>query len=226
MNKKDTIISLFYREKDYSKTKEILKETSDSWSFNILGKIALQEKQLEKASEYFELATNFLGIAYCYFYKNEIKKAQELSSIVKNQSSASSWLNSISNLLLLKKDEPPSYMQIRNFFEQDLEMAFYYDNKELIEKLLENSSYLQTINGEVYKFCGRVLFHNNENFMSEIYLKRSLNTFYFDPETHFLLGEMYEKQGVKEEALNSYKRVIRINKDYYPAIVKINLLTN
>ena len=136
MNKEE-IIKLLYKEKNYSKIKEILKENQNSWSFNILGKIALQERNLEKAQEYFELSCNFLGLSYCYFYKNEIKKAQEISSIIKNQSSASCWLNSISNLLLSKREEPPSYMQIRNFFEQDLEMAFFYDNKDLIEKFLE-----------------------------------------------------------------------------------------
>lgn len=225
MNKEE-IIKIFYKEKNYSKIKEILIENQNSWSFNILGKIALQEKKIEKAQEYFELSCNFLGLAYCYFYKNEIKKAQEMSFIIKNQSSASCWLNSICNLLLSKKEEPPSYMQIRNFFEQDLEMAFFYENKNLIEKLLENSPNLQIINGEVNKFCGRVLLHNNEDFMAEIYLKRSLNTFYQDPETHFLLGETYEKQGFIQEAIASYNRVIGINKSYYPAIVKINLLTN
>lgn len=225
MNKEE-IIKLLYKEKNYSKIKEILKENQNSWSFNILGKIALQERNLEKAQEYFELSCNFLGLSYCYFYKNEIKKAQEISSIIKNQSSASCWLNSISNLLLSKREEPPSYMQIRNFFEQDLEMAFFYDNKDLIEKFLENSSYLQTINGEVNKFCGRVLLHNNEDFMAEIYLKRSLDIFYGDPETHFLLGETYEKQGGLKEAIASYNRVVEINRNYYPAIVKINLLTN
>ena len=225
MNKKE-IIKILYKEKNYSKTKEILKENQNSWSFNILGKIALQEKKLEKAQEYFELSCNFLGLAYCYFYKNEIKKAQEMSFLIKNQSSAAGWLNSISNVLLSNKEEPPSYMQIRNYFEQDLEMAFFCDNKPLIEKFLENSSYLQSINGEVNKFCGRVLLHNNEDFMAEIYLKRSLNTFYQDPETHYLLGETYEKQGFMQEAIASYNRVIEINKNYYPAIVKINLLTN
>ena len=95
-----------------------------------------------------------------------------------------------------------------------------------VEKMLENSAYLQSINGEVNKFCGRVLRHNNEEFMAEIYLKRSLNTFYQDPETHYLLAEIYEKQGLLNEAICSYKRVLDINRCYYPAIVKINLLSN
>lgn len=226
MNNKNEIINLLYKEKNYSKIKEILKENSDSWSFNILGKIALQEKQIEKAQKFFDLSGNFLGIAYTHFYKNEIKKAFEISNKIKNNSSASHWLNTICALLLSDENELPSYMQIRNFYEQDLEMAFMYGNKDLIEKILKLVGNLQSINGEVYKFSGRVLLNNNEDFFAEIYLKRSLNIFYGDPETHYLLGEIYEKQGFIEKAITSYQKATQSNRDYYPAIVKINLLSN
>ena len=80
MNKKE-IEDLFYIKKEYSKIKKELKNPSETWSFNILGKIALQEKKLEKAKDYFELSCNFLGLAYCHFYKNEIKLLESFIEI-------------------------------------------------------------------------------------------------------------------------------------------------
>ena len=50
MNKNE-IRTLFYKDKNYSKTKELLKGNSDAWSFNILAKIAIEEKETEKANK-------------------------------------------------------------------------------------------------------------------------------------------------------------------------------
>ena len=51
--KKSEIEKLFYLEKNYSRIKELLKDSSESWSFNILGKIFLLEGDCINAYNYF-----------------------------------------------------------------------------------------------------------------------------------------------------------------------------
>ena len=57
-------------------------------------------------------------------------------------------------------------------------------------------------------------------------LLKSLGICYKDPETHFILGEIYEKEGNIEQAKNYFKKAIEANGEYAPATRKLNLLTN
>lgn len=225
MNKNE-IRTLFYKDKNYSKTKELLKGNSDAWSFNILAKIAIEEKETEKAKLYFDLANNFTGIGYILLLENKINEAKKYFLQTRSSSSIANWLNILCNFFENKFEEIPTYMQIRNFFEQDLEMFFYYKNTQITEKMINECLYFYQINGEVYKYCGRVLLHNNNLEEAKKFIKKSLDTHYYDVETHYLLGEINEKQGLIKQAIISYKRVTDINPQYYPALSKINLLSN
>ena len=91
MNKSE-ITELFYKEKNYSKIKELLNNCNDSWSFNMLAKVALYEKDLLKAYEYFNKANNFEGCAYCKFLDNNLTDASILLTLIKNYSAYSKWL--------------------------------------------------------------------------------------------------------------------------------------
>ena len=159
MNKKE-IEELFYIKKDYCKIKKEIKTPSDAWSFNILAKIALQENELEKAQYYFNKANNVYGCAYCEFLKGNIKEAKTILLIEKESSIASDWLNYLCSVLQNDFSIYTSYFQIRNFYEQDLEMLFKYNQKDIINRILHLSSILEQYNGEIHKFNGRVLKNN------------------------------------------------------------------
>ena len=223
MNKQE-IEELFYIKKDYSKIKEELKNPLNAWSFNILDKIALQEKEIEKAQEYFGKANNIFGCAYCEFLNGNLKQAKAFLLLEKEPSIASNWLNYICSALQNDFVLFPTYFEIRNFYEQDLEMLFKYDQKDIINKILHLSSVLEKYNGEIHKFNGRVLKNNGYLEFAEECLLKSVDICYKDPETHYLLGELYELNGDMQRAKEEYKKAVDVNKGYYPAMQKLALV--
>lgn len=225
MNKSE-IIKIFYKEKNYSKIKELLKDCSESWSFNILGKIALYEINPDLAFEYFNKAENVYGCAYCKFLTGDIEEARILATLVKNLSPTSNWLLCITNLLCNNYNQYPTYFQIRNFYEQDLEMLFKYNQYEIINKIINLNGFFETFNREIYKYSARVLGNNKHYNEAKQLLKKSLEIYYKDPETHFMLGEIEEKENNIEKAIVSYNKAIEVNKEYAPASIKLKDLTN
>lgn len=220
------ILELFYKEKNYSKIKELLKEHSDSWSFNILAKIAILEIKPEEAFEYFNKAENILGCAYSKFLQGDLDEARIFLALIKDTSPAVNWLLGLIDLLYDNYKTEFTYFQIRNFYEEDLEMLFLYNQTRIAEEIIKRNKFFETFNKEIYKYSARVLFNNKYYEQAKILLKKSLDIFYKDPETHFLLGEIYEITGDIEQAKKSYKKSFEVNGEYAPAKQKINYLFN
>lgn len=223
MNKIE-IQKIFYQEKNYSKIKELLKDCSDSWSFNMLARIAILEKSPELAFEYFNKTGNVYGCAYTKFLQGDLEEARILSTLVKNSSPAADWLFSLISIIQNEYMVEPTYFQIRNFYEQDLEMLFLYNQAEIIEEIIRKNTFLENFNKEIYKYSARVLYNNRYYEQAKILLKKSLDIFYKDPETHFLLGEIYNISGETEKAKNSYKKAVEANGEYAPAAEKLKHL--
>ena len=129
---KNKIKELFYKNKDYSKIKELLKNSNESWSFNLLGKIALYEKEPELAYDYFNKAGNICACSYVRFLQGNIKEARILLLLIKETSPVTKWLMFLINFLYDNNFQEPTYFQIRNFYEQYLEMMFLYEQSKII----------------------------------------------------------------------------------------------
>lgn len=190
----------------------------------MLGKIALLEKDLKNAYKYFNNAESIYGCSYCNFLNQNFKEAKTLLKIAKNITPAGNWLLVLINLIEDTQEEYPTYFQIRNFYEQDMEMLFLYKRLNIIEKILKRNQYLENFNKEIYKYSGRILLNNELYDISEQLLKRSLNIYYKDPETHYLLGELYIIKNNITKAKEEFTTAIKVNKDYIPAINKLNYL--
>ena len=223
---KEEILELLYIKKDYSEIKERLKNSSDFRSFNILAKIALWNGDLKKAYEYFNKGQSVLGCCYCHLLNNKIPEAKILLNLVRNSSPCINWLIALINILENKEDIYPSYFQIRNFYEQDLELFFKYKKDKYIETIINKQVYLEYFNREIYKYTGRVLLNNNLSYKAEELFLKSIDIYYNDPETHFLLGELYLKIKDKEKAIKEFKLSSEVNGTYLPAINRIKDLLN
>lgn len=216
---------LLYIKKDYSEIKELLKFKTDSRSFNMLGQIYLNTIEFDKAYEYFEKANNKQNCAYIKFLTSDLESALNILNPIKDESSFINWLINIINLLK-NKESYPTYFQIRNFYEQDLEMLFKCKQNKLINSITGKIKYISKYNLEIYKYTGRVLYNNKYIEISEKYLKKSIEICYKDPETHFLLGEIYLKKDNINEAVNEFRKAIEVNGRYIPAEYRLKDLLN
>lgn len=217
---------LYYKEKDYSKIKELLINSNESWSFNMLGKIYLNKNDIKTAYEYFNKAENITACGYCKFLTGKLDEAMSLISIIKDYSPFTNWLLILINILKDERADNPTYFQIRNFYEQDLELLFKYKQKESIEKIINNNRYFERYNKEIYKYTGRVLMNNNYLETAEKYILKSLDLCYIDPETHYILGEIHLRNGEKAKAIKRFKTACNVVDEYIPAQDRLKDLIN
>lgn len=215
----DRIKSLYYNSDN-----QIIKN-SDLRSYNLLAKKALQNGDLKEAYILFHKIHSVHGCAYCKFLNGELDEAKALLMTIKDSSSAVNWLLSLINILKGKFNEYPTYLQIRSFYEQDLDMLLLCKQVDIAEKLINKNSYLSCFNGEVYKYSARVLYNYNKIDEAEKYIKKSLDIFYKDPETHFILGEIYLKKNLPEKAKKSFLTSTEVVNGYLPSLKKIKELS-
>ncbi len=192
---------------------------------NIQGKTELKLLHPEEAFECFNQAGNIVGCGYCKFLTGELQESKVLLSLVKSKYSYANWLLALIGIITDKNDYYPTYFQIRNFYEQDLEMLFLYKQHQMIEKILNKNIYLENFNKEIYKYSARVLNNNNYPFQAEKFIKKSLDIWYKDPESHFILGEIYLKEKEKEKAKTALRKALEVEKEYYPAELKLKSIS-
>ncbi len=115
--------------------------------------------------------------------------------------------------------ELPTYFEIRNFLEIDLDLFLKNEKLEYVEQILGSLEILSAINQEVYKYAARVIYINKLYSASLKYLEKSKKIYYNDAELHFLLARYYLRVNDCEEALFYINECMRLIPDYYPAIV-------
>lgn len=187
----------------------------------MLGKINLWIGNIKEAYEYFNKAQSILGCCYCHIINENLEEAKVLINLVKESSPNIKWLLGLIDILEDKEEIYLSYFEIRNFYEQDLELFFQYKKYEYIDKIIKKIQLLEYFNREIYKYTARVFFNNKIFDTAEGFLKKSLDIFYNDPETHYLLGEIYNLQGNLKLARKEFQTSTDVNNGYQPAIKRL-----
>lgn len=191
---------------------------------NFAGNKALQSGEIQSAIDFFKKSQNLFGQAYCCFLTGDFEEAKCFLKPIKESSSAANWLLSLISIAEGKEIIAPTYFQIRNFYEQDLEMLLLYKQKDTVRKILDNNQYFEKYNKEIYKYSARVLFNNKMYDTAEKLLKKSLEILYKDPETHYMLGEIYEIKKEYTEAKKEYNKSNEVTGEYLPAKNKLEKL--
>ena len=136
------------------------------------------------------------------------------------------WGAFLSSMCMGKLEGYPSYMELRNFFEIDLQLLFTYYMGNYVENICNYSDWLFTINPEVYKYIGRVFLKNNYADIGISFLKRGKDKFFNDPELHYLLAEYYFNVNNYESAREYVNNCLTILPEYYPAVRLSQKLNN
>ena len=111
----------------------------------------------------------------------------------------------------------PTYFDIRNFLEIDLDFFIKNEKIDYVEMILGSLEILSNINQETYKYVARVMIENDLNKAAIEYLEKSKNIFYSDPELHFLLAKYYFKIKEYQKADFYIIECLKILPEYYPA---------
>ena len=175
---------------------------------------------LDKESQQFFVKNGcILENAYYELLSDNIVKAKNLFEAAKNNDIRAHWGYFMISLIQQDISCHPSYFELRNFLEIDLNILIHYYKGEYVENIVRYADFMFTINPEVHKFIGRVFYNNNLQEQALFFLDRAKSYFYHDPELHYLLAYIYYNKNDIKEAEKYLNACLTILPGYYPCLL-------
>ncbi len=154
--------------------------------------------------------------AYLAILNNDLDSAAAVFEAI--DSPRARWGRSFVDILKGYIENYPTYFEIRNFLEIDLDFLIKNQKIDYVEMVLGSLEFLSKINQEVYKYTARVMFENGYYKSSKEYMDKSKDLFYNDPELHFMLAKYYIKEGQYSDADFCLTECLNIIPEYAPAL--------
>lgn len=180
----------------------------------------LAKKKLESgipdSEDFFKLNGYDLEYGYCLILEGKLSEAERV--LRKVDSLRADWAVKFIPFMEGYVEVMPSYFQIRNFLEIDINLLIMAKQTDSISYVLGGADLLFSINCESYKYIARVMMNNGFYGVSKTYLdKARLNT-YNDPELHFMFCQYYIKTKEFDKALIAIDECLKVLPEYYPAL--------
>lgn len=179
----------------------------------------MQKNNLKNVYFYGEdkrIAPDSLEHGYLLILNDDVEGAKKVFENL--DSPRAHWAVCLTSILKGVLESAPTYFQIRNFLEIDLDFLIKNEKIDYVEMLLGALDILSVINHETFKYTARVMLANNLMSAGFNYMEKSKKVFYNDPELHFMYAKYYF-------GLHNYKRAnfyidecLSVLPDYYPAL--------
>lgn len=158
-----------------------------------------------------------LSVEHAYFaiLEGDLTTAQAVFESL--DSPRAKWGKALTDILMGYIENYPTYFEIRNFLEIDLDFLIKNEKIDYVELVLGSLEILTDINQEAYKYVARVMLENKFFKAAREYLEKSKNIFYNDPELHFLFAKYYINAREYEKADFHLDECLKILPDYFPA---------
>lgn len=171
-----------------------------------------------ECQSFFEKNNHQLEFAYSKLLTGELSEAKRLFNKLSSTTQRAHWGSLLASILLKEITPYPTYFEIRNYLEVDLNLLINYHLGDYVEEILKYADIFYSVNPEAYKYLGRVLFNNNLNPWAKFFLERAKNHLYQDPELHVIMAELYLQEGNYERAQHSTNACLAILPNYFPAL--------
>lgn len=169
------------------------------------------------AEIFFEQNNCVLEYAYCKLLSGDIEAAKSEFVKIERIDFRADWGKKLIQFIEGYVSNVPSYFQIRNFLEIDLNLLIKTGKAEFVENIINGADLFYSINPESYKFISRVMLYNDFIEIALYYLNKAKEKFYYDPEMHFMLANCYVKKGEISLAKEAVKNCLTILPEYFPA---------
>lgn len=156
--------------------------------------------------------------AYCELLSDNIESAKTLFENASEYNIRADWGLFLCKLIQGYADKYPTYLQLRNFLEIDIDILIKNAKGQYVQNILKYSDWLASINPEVLKFIGRVLIVNGLEEHGRMFLQHAKDYFYQDPELHYLLAVECLKQNDSIGVLKAINACLDVLPGYFPAI--------
>lgn len=155
--------------------------------------------------------------AYCELLSDRLEKAENLFLTLKENDIRAHWAYFMISMIKENIKEYPSYFELRNFLEIDLNIMLHYFKGDYVEKIIRYADFMFTINPEVHKYIGRVFYNNGYIEQGMFFLERAKNYFYHDPELHYLLAYIYYNKNDFQKCEKALNDCLYVLPKYFPA---------
>lgn len=172
----------------------------------------------EDCQHFFVKNNCLLELGYWELLHENPTKADKIFKKICDSDIRASWGLFISALARGEVTDYPTYFELRNFLEIDLNIFLTYCLGDYVENIIKYADWLYTINPEVHKFIGRVFLKNGFEEYGLFFLNRAKDYFFTDPELHYLLAEYYAQNNDTEKTKDAIRDCLNILPGYYPAL--------
>lgn len=169
------------------------------------------------SEDFFKQNNCLLEYGYCRLLSGDIQAASATFAQIAGKDFRADWAEKLTKYIRGKILDFPSYFQIRNFLEIDLNLLIKAGQAQFVENIISCSNIFYSINPESYKFIARVMLYNDFTDVAVFYLNKAKGKFYYDPEMHFMLANCYLKNDDIPKAKESLNNCLTIMPGYYPA---------
>lgn len=167
--------------------------------------------------DFFEQNDFILEYAYCKLLSGDVQGAKNEFLKIADKDFRGDWGKKCIQFIEGNIVNTPSYFQVRNFLEIDLNLLIQAGQAEFVEEIINGADLFYSINPESYKFISRVMLYNDFTDIALFYLKKAKDKFYCDPEMHIMLANCYLRFGDKALAIESVQNCLNILPEYFPA---------
>lgn len=167
--------------------------------------------------DFFKQNEYVLEYAYCQLCLGDAESAKSEFKKIASTDFRADWGLKLIQFIQGYVEIAPSYFQIRNFLEIDLNLLIQAGQAGFVENIINGADIFYSINPESYKFIARVMLNNDFINVALYYLNQAKDKFYYDPEMHFMLANCYVKTGDLLQAKESLKLCLSILPGYFPA---------
>ena len=176
--------------------------------------------------DYFKQNNFLLEYAYCRLLSGNVKESDAVFSQLADKDFRADWAKKMISFINGYVTVVPSYFQIRNFLEIDLNLLIQANQPQFVENIINGADLFYSVNPESYKFIARVMLYNDFADVALHYLLKAKDKFYYDPEMHFMLANCYAKQGEVNLAKKSIANCLSILPEYSPAVKFLDKLNS
>lgn len=182
--------------------------------------------KIQGCRKFFEFHRDKLEQAYCEIIFDNLKGARKIFEELEDKDIRAHWGLVMLDFIKGTVSRYPTYFELRNFLEIDINLLIMYCKGDYVEKIVRYADFMFTINPEVYKFIGRVFLNNGMKIQAMFFLKRAKDRFYQDPELHYIMAEVYYYDEDFDLCKKALTTCIEVLPNYAPAVALMKKLTN
>ena len=182
--------------------------------------------KIKGCRKFFASHNHKLEQTYCELICDDLKKAKQLFREIEQQDTRAHWGLVMLGFIKGTIEEYPTYFELRNFLEIDINILIIYCKGNYVEKIVRYADFMYTINPESHKFIGRVFLNNGMKPQAMFFLKRAKDHFYHDPELHYILAEVYKQDGDIVLCKRALETCLDILPNYAPAKALLKEITS